>query len=48
MSPELAGRVAPTRTGGINLRGVFRFPVQRYAGKLLPSSVAANTTASIA
>jgi Iron/manganese superoxide dismutases, C-terminal domain len=27
-SPELIGRVAPTRTEGINLRGVFRFPVE--------------------
>jgi hypothetical protein len=31
--PELIGRIAPTRTEGINLRGVFRFPVERYAGK---------------
>jgi hypothetical protein len=28
--PELIGRIAPTRTEGINLRGVFRFPVERY------------------
>jgi TnpA family transposase len=48
VSPELVGRVAPTRTEGINLRGIFRFPVERYAEKLLPSSVAANTTASTA
>ncbi|WP_244503760.1 hypothetical protein [Variovorax sp. CF079] len=28
---ELIGRVAPTRLEGINLRGVFRFPIERYA-----------------
>jgi TnpA family transposase len=42
--PELIGRVAPTRTEGINLRGVFRFPVERYAEKLLPSAAAETTT----
>jgi hypothetical protein len=36
--PELIGRIAPTRTEGINLRGVFRFPVEAYAEKLLPST----------
>ena len=35
-----------TRTEGINLRGVFRFPVERYADKILPSVVAQKTTAS--
>jgi hypothetical protein len=35
--PELIGRIAPTRTEGINLRGVFRFPVEAYAERLLPS-----------
>ena len=35
--PVLIGRIAPTRTEGINLRGVFRFPVESYADKLLPS-----------
>jgi hypothetical protein len=42
---ELVGRTAPTRTEGINLRGVFRFPVERYADKILPSTAADNTTA---
>jgi len=32
------GRIAPTRTKGINLRGVFRFPVEAYADRLLPTS----------
>jgi Tn3 transposase DDE domain len=44
--PELIGRIAPTRLEGINLRGVFRFPVERYAGQLLPSQTAAKTSAS--
>ena len=43
--PELIGRIAPTRTEGINLRGVFRFPVERYADKILPSAAAERTTA---
>ncbi|HEX7498966.1 MAG TPA: hypothetical protein VF524_01545 [Polyangia bacterium] len=44
--PELIGRIAPTRLEGINLRGVFRFPVERYAGQLLPSQIAAKTSAN--
>ena len=35
--PELIGRIAPTRTEGINLRGVFRFPIEQYLERLLPS-----------
>ena len=35
--PELIGRMAPTRIEGINLRGVFRFPIEQYADQLLPS-----------
>jgi hypothetical protein len=30
---------------GINLRGVFRFPLERYAGQILPSIAAAKTSA---
>ena len=44
--PELIGRIAPTRTEGINLRGVFRFPVERYADKILPSVAVEKTIAS--
>ena len=44
--PELIGRIAPTRLEGINLRGVFRFPVERYAAQLLPSQSAGKTRAS--
>jgi hypothetical protein len=43
--PELIGRTAPTRTEGINLRGVFRFPIEQYAGQLLPSSPAVQSAA---
>jgi hypothetical protein len=43
--PELIGRVAPTRLEGINLRGVFRFPIEHYAEQLLPSQTAAKTSA---
>ncbi len=43
--PELIGRIAPTRLEGINLRGVFRFPLERYAGQILPSQIAAKTSA---
>jgi TnpA family transposase len=43
--PELIGRIAPTRTEGINPRGVFRFPVERYADKILPSAAAQKTMA---
>jgi TnpA family transposase len=37
ISNELIGRIAPTRLEGINLRGVFRFPIERYAEQILPS-----------
>jgi hypothetical protein len=33
---ELIGRIAPRRLEGINLRGVFRCPIERYADQLLP------------
>jgi TnpA family transposase len=35
--PELIGRIAPTRTEGLNMRGIFSFPIERYATFLLPS-----------
>jgi TnpA family transposase len=35
--PELIGRIAPTRTEGLNMRGLFSFPIERYAAILLPS-----------
>jgi len=37
---ELMAKIAPTRLSGINLRGVFRFPVERYAADLMPSLAA--------
>lgn len=38
VSAELIGRIVPTRIEGINLRGIFRFPIGRFADRLLPSS----------
>ncbi len=43
ISAELTGKIAPTRLQGINLRGVFRFPVERYANEILPSQGVAIT-----
>ncbi len=44
--PKLIGRVAPTRTEGIDLRGVFfSFPIEQYTEKLLPSPAATNSRA---
>ena len=40
---ELMGEIAPTRLQGINLRGVFRFPMERYADEILPSRTKAET-----
>jgi hypothetical protein len=37
--PELIARIAPTRTEGINMRGIFRFRIEQYAEQLLPSRV---------
>ena len=37
IAPELIGKIAPTRLEGINLRGIFNFPIQRFADPLLPS-----------
>ncbi len=37
--PELIARCAPTRTEGLNMRGVFQFPIDQYADALLPSWV---------
>jgi hypothetical protein len=30
----MIARIAPTRTEGINMRGVFRFPIEQYAEQL--------------
>ena len=43
--PKLIGKIAPTRLEGINLRGVFRFPIERYADQILPSRNIAKTAA---
>ena len=34
---DIMAKIAPTRLSGINLRGVSRFPVERYAADLIPS-----------
>ena len=34
---DIMAKIAPTRLSGINLRGVFRFPVERYVADLMPS-----------
>jgi hypothetical protein len=36
VAPALIAKIAPTRTEGLNLRGVFRFPIDLYADQLLP------------
>jgi TnpA family transposase len=41
---ELIGRIAPTRIESINLRGVFRFPIEQFAAQILPSASTAKTT----
>ena len=35
----------PTRTEGVNLRGVFSFPIEQYQAQLLPSLAAAKSRA---
>jgi Tn3 transposase DDE domain len=40
--PELIGRIAPTRTEGLNMRGIFSFPIEQYAEVLLPSWATRN------
>jgi len=45
--PQLVGRIAPTRTEGINLRGVFSFPIEQYQPQLLPSLPAAKSRAFV-
>jgi hypothetical protein len=41
----LIGRIAPTRTEGINLRGVFTFPIEQYQVQLLTSFPAVKSRA---
>ncbi|MBC7710466.1 MAG: DUF4158 domain-containing protein [Rhizobacter sp.] len=46
VAPELMRKIAPTRTEGINLRGVFRFPTERYASAIMPSLATSIRTRS--
>jgi TnpA family transposase len=43
ISPELIARCAPTRTEGLNMRGIFRFPIELYLAQLLPSWASPKT-----
>ena len=42
--PELIEKISPPRLESINLRGVFRFLVDRYADQILPSRQGAPIT----
>ena len=42
--PKLIGKIAATRLEGITLRGVFRFPIERYAEQIPPSQNVAKTS----
>jgi hypothetical protein len=44
VAPELIARCAPTRTEGLNMRGVFQFLIEPYADALMPSRVIPKTT----
>ena len=46
IAAQLLRRIAPTRIEGINLRGVFRFPVERFAEQILPSRTASIKAAA--
>ena len=35
----LIGRIAPTHIESLNLRGIFRFPIEEYAEQLLPTVI---------
>ena len=41
--PELIARCAPTRTEGLNMRGIFQFLIEQYAHVLMPSRVSSKT-----
>ena len=46
IAPELTEKIAPTRLEGINLRGIFRFPTERYAEQILPSQTLSKIVAN--
>jgi TnpA family transposase len=41
--PELIARCAPTRTEGLNMRGIFQFLIEQYADALMPSRAIPKT-----
>lgn len=36
---SVIGRIGPTHLEHLNLHGVFRFPIEKYAEQLLPTAV---------
>jgi TnpA family transposase len=46
ISKALLSRIAPTHIEGINLRGTFQFPIERFSAQLLPSSTARRSKRS--
>ena len=44
---ELIGRIAPTRIECINLWGVFRFPIERFATQILSSASATKIAVGV-
>ncbi|MEP6878811.1 MAG: hypothetical protein ABI865_08160 [Nitrosospira sp.] len=39
LNKPMIGRIAPTLIEGLNLRGIFRFPIEEYAEQLLPTAI---------
>ena len=39
MPSALIGRIAPTYIEGLNLRGIFCFPMEEYVEQLLPTAI---------
>jgi hypothetical protein len=46
--PELLARCAPTRTEGLNMRGIFQFLIEQYADVLMPSRVSPKDSILVA
>lgn len=42
-SDEILSHIAPIAFGHINFRGIYRFPLERYVDRLVPSMPAART-----
>jgi hypothetical protein len=46
LASELIRRIAPTRTEGLNSRGVLSFPIEAYSPQFLTSLVAPKSRAA--